>query len=450
MKPYLTVILSFVFCASLFAQGKPAWVIQRPSVPGYYIGIAAVQKTGTPQEYMQRAKEAALNDIAQQITVIISGEQMSKVSEKLGNLSSEYQAEVRASTSTELEGVETVDTWDGGDEYWVYCRLSVALYKKEKAEELQKAESLALDLYSKAKAAETKGNFSEAMQFYLQSLSAVEKYLAEPLEVKYNGTEMLLGNDLTSSLQSLLNEIQLKARPSNVDAQVGSQVKQPLEVVATNALSGKALANLAVRYSFIRGSGELIATARTNLRGIALSRITKLTATDKLQIVKAEIDINSFVGEGKGDPVFETLLKSFTLPNARFILNVSNLAVYFEVQEMLFGAATTLPHIEPVLKESLSSQGFSFVDDPSKANLLIAIKADSHEGGNYQGFHVAYVDAQISVTDLSSGNEIYKMSYDNTKGVSSNYEDAAMKAYDQVAEKIKSEVLPAVLARITK
>ncbi len=288
------------------------------------------------------------------------------------------------------------------------------------------------------------------MQFYLQSLSAVAKYVTEPLEVRYGGKQLFLGNDLMTSFQSLLNKIELKADPSNVDAQVGGQVRQPLEVVATNTLSGKNLAHLPVRYSFIKGSGELITATKTNSKGIALSRITKLTATDKLQIVKAELDIHSFEVGQISDPIFEILLKGFTLPNTRFILNVSNLAVYFEIQESLFGTPMTLPRIEPVLKESLSSQGFSFVDNVSKANVLIVIKADSHEGGNYQGLHTTYVDAQISVTDLLSGNEIYKMSYDNTKGISTNFKDAAIKAYDQVADKIKREVLPAVLDRIVK
>ncbi len=96
---------------------------------------------------MQRAKESALNDIAQQINVTIGGEQMSKLSETFGKLSSEYQTTVRTSTSAELEGVETVDTWDGGGQYWVYCRLSIELYQKIRAEKLQNAESLALDLY---------------------------------------------------------------------------------------------------------------------------------------------------------------------------------------------------------------------------------------------------------------------------------------------------------------
>lgn len=450
MKYCHTVVFFLVFYALVFAQEKPMWVLHRPSEPGYYIGIGSARETGTPQEYMQRARNDALNDIAQQITVTISGEQMSKFSEKLGGLSSEYQAEVRASTSAELEGVETVETWDGGDEYWVYLRLSISQYKKEQAEKLRKAVSLAADLYSKAKTAEANGNFSEALQFYLQSLGSLEKYLADPIMVKYNGTEILLSNDLISSLQSLLDKIELAAHPSNVKAQVGGQVKQPLEVLATNASSRRPIPLLPVRYSFVRGSGELIATARTNQSGTALSRITKLTGTDQLQIIKAEVDVNGFGGESKADPLLETILKSFALPSARFILNVSNLTVCFQVQEMQFGAPMTLSHIETALKGAMSSQGFSFVDDPSKANLLIAIKADSRRGGDYEGFYTAYVDAQVSVVDLSTGTEIYKTSYNNAKGISQNYQDASARAYDSAAKKIGDEVLPAVLARIVK
>src|SRR5512147_1603544 len=91
-------LLAVLLITSAFGQGrKPAWVEKRPTAAGYYHGIGSAPKTGTPQEYMQRAKDAALNDIAQQIVVTIDAEQMSKLSEKMGELSEEYQTAVKTS-----------------------------------------------------------------------------------------------------------------------------------------------------------------------------------------------------------------------------------------------------------------------------------------------------------------------------------------------------------------
>ena len=81
--------------------GIPSWAEKRPVVPGYYVGIGTAEKRGTPEEYLARAKHSALNDIASQITVAISGEQISRISEQMGKITDEYQAQLRSSTSAE-------------------------------------------------------------------------------------------------------------------------------------------------------------------------------------------------------------------------------------------------------------------------------------------------------------------------------------------------------------
>lgn len=446
----IKIFFCIIFPFFLFAQGKkPSWVEQRPAVRGYYIGIAVAPKTGTPQEYIQRAKDGALNDIAQQIVVTINANQTSKLSEKLGDVQQEYQSQVKTSTAAELDGVETVAAWESDTDYWLYLRLSIEKYEQLRAEKIRKATALALDFYSKAKAIE-KNDIPHAIQFYVQSLSAVQKYLAEQLQVSYSGAQIMLGNELFSSLQSLLNQIELKPKNPKLEGQVGSAVRQPVEVTATNIADNTPMKNLAIGFSFLRGAGELVASVPTNASGIASTQVTKITATDKLQIIKAEVDLSSLLGASERSALFETLLKSFTIPSARILLNITNQAIYFEVEESILGNPMKLPRIEPALKQELSSKGFSFVDDVSKATLMITIKANGRDGGEYQGMYTVYADANISVTDLTSGEEIYKTAVTNFKGISINYDKAGVKAYDELIGKLISEVLPAILQRMRK
>lgn len=445
---FQTAALLFFIPAFIFSQGKkPDWVERRPQMPAYYIGIAAAPKTGTAQEYMQRAKDAALNDIAQQIVVNINASQMSKVSEKMEGISEEYLSQVATSTKAELEEVETVDSWSGENDYWIFLRLSKETYARLKAEKIRKASALALDLYTKAKAAEKGNSLGQALQFYIQSLSAVEKYISEPLEVSYNGAKIFLGNELFGAVQQLLNQIELKAKTPKIEAQVGVQVKKPVEILAVSVEGEKPLGNIPVRFSFLRGAGDIISSSKTNSSGIASTQIAKITSTDKLQILKAEIDLMAMVNNS---PVFETLMKGFTIPAARVMVNVVNLAVFFEVEESILGKTMRIPRIEPVIKNSLSSQGYAFVDDVSKANLMVTIKADGRDGGEFQGLYTVYVDANLSVTDLNSGQEIYKTSLNNVKGISINYDKAGTKAYDEIAEQIKKNALPKILEQLRK
>ncbi|MFZ4619616.1 MAG: LPP20 family lipoprotein [Bacteroidota bacterium] len=450
MRTFLFVTSLCFIISLLSAQGKrPDWVEKRPNSPGYYHGVGVVPKNGTTSEYLQRAKDAALNDIAQQIVVSINASQKSSISEKLGDFSEEYQSAVQTSTKADLEGVEAVDTWDGGDQYWVYHRLSIAEYKRLQAEKLKKATALALDFYGKAKNAEKANNIGESLQGYMQALSAAEKFLGETMEVQYGTTKIFLVNEIFTSIQSVLNTVELKAKNPKVDAQVGKPLRVPLEVAVTNSVTAAPVSNFPVHYAFIRGSGDIVSSSRSDKNGTASTQIAKVAATDKLQLVKAEADPAALLGEGVS-PVIMALVKSFNLPMVRFTMNVVSLSIAFETEESLLGSPLKLPRIEPMLKNTLSSQGFSFVDDPSKANILISIKANGRDGGEYSGMYSVYVDANISVTDLNSGEEIYKTSFNNVKGVSINSDKAGMKAYDEIAADLQKKVIPKILEQIKK
>ncbi len=444
-------ILLFIFLVSLvFAQGKkPAWVEKRPNTPAYYHGIGVVPKTGSPQEYLQRAKDAALNDIAQQIVVSIDASQISKLSEKLDEFKEEYQSAVQTSTKADIEGVEPVDTWEAESQYWVYYRLDIAEYKRRQAEKLRKATALSLDFYSKAKNFEKANNVGDALQSYLQALAAIEKFLGETLEVQFNDTKIFLGNEIFASLQSMLNQIELKAKNAKVDAQVGKPLRKPLEVMVNNTATSAPIQNFPVKYSFIRGSGDILPSSRTDKNGIASTQIAKVIATDKLQLIKAEADPIALLGHSTS-PVLEMLVKGLTLPSTRFTMNVVSLSIVFETEELLLGNKLVIPRIEPMLKNTLSTQGFSFVDDPAKANIMITVKSNGREGGEYSGLYTVYVDANISVVDLNSGEEVYKTSFNNVKGVSINYNKAGMKAYDEIGESLQKKVIPKILEQIKK
>ncbi|MEW6061011.1 MAG: hypothetical protein AB1600_03620, partial [Bacteroidota bacterium] len=290
---------------------------------------------------------------------------------------------------------------------------------------------------------------SDALQYFLQALSSVEKFINETMEVQYGGGKVFLTNEIFSSIQSLLNHIELKSKNPKVDAQVGKPLRTPLEVIVTNTAASQPIANFPVRFSFIRGSGDIVATAKSDKNGIAATQIAKVTGTEKLQLIKAEANVAGMLGEN-ASPLLTMLAKSFTVPDTRFTLNVVSLTIMFETEEMLLGNRLKLPRIEPLLKNSLAASGFTFVDDPAKANMMVTIKSNGRDGGEYQGLYSVYVDANISVTDLNSGEEVYKTSFNNVKGVSINYEKAGMKAYDEIAESLQKKVIPKILESLKK
>jgi hypothetical protein len=256
-------------------------------------------------------------------------------------------------------------------------------------------------------------------------------------------------NEIFSSIQTVLSSVELKSKNSKFDAQLGKPLRTPLEVMVINSVSSAPIQNFPIRFSFIRGSGDIVSSARSDKNGTASTQIAKVTSSEKLQLIKAEADPSAFLG-ATGSRLIATLMKRFTLPFVRFTMNVVSLTIAFETEESLLGNPLKLPRIEPLLKNTLSMEGFSFVDDPSKANILISVKANGRDGGSYSGLHSVYVDANISVTDLNSGEEIYKTSYNNVKGVSVSTEKAGMKAYDEIAVDLQKKVIPVILEQLKK
>jgi len=87
----------------------PEWLILRPSNDLYYIGIG--QANIDDNNYTQRAKNRALAQVAEEISVTISSEMINTAVEISGMLESDFQEDIRTSTQKELEGVETVGFW---------------------------------------------------------------------------------------------------------------------------------------------------------------------------------------------------------------------------------------------------------------------------------------------------------------------------------------------------
>ena len=150
ISKFSLAILIILIGYSICFAGTPGWVQKRPVSQAYYIGIAVASKTGDSKNYIQIAKDAALNDLASQIQVNIAGDLMQKIVEKSGLVQDEFVRQIQTSTRAELEGFELVDTYETDNAYWVYYRLSKELYAQQKLAKLHKAASLSLDLFKKA------------------------------------------------------------------------------------------------------------------------------------------------------------------------------------------------------------------------------------------------------------------------------------------------------------
>jgi len=443
---YWIVLLLLAFPSSLFAK-KPDWVERQPVHPEYYIGIASAEKSAPDNEHVQVAKDKALKQIASEITVNISGEFVQTMVEKSGMIQQDVLSQIRSSTKASLEGFELVDTWQDDTSYWVYYRLSKSLYQATQQKKRDRATSSARDFYKKALQNEQNGNIAMALSLNIKALNQLDEYLMEPLETELNGRKVFLANEIYSQLQTLVNRLTLTPLNSNIKAKTGAPLNEPLSL-QVSAMGATKPGRFPIIFKFTRGAGQMVSTLKTNDAGMVYNRVNKITAIEKLQVVEAAIDMDQLISTGSSK-LLTSMILNLQPPKAKYILTVSGLAIKLNVQENHFSKPAEVLYVEPKLKNKLSQKGFSFVSDPAQADIIINCEADSRKGMSAYGMNSAYVDLRLSVLDLKTGEEIYKNSLTNIKGMHLDFNKASVKAFQNAADKV-AELLPEMIEKIQK
>jgi len=241
---------------------------------------------------------------------------------------------------------------------------------------------------------------------------------------------------------NLLDMLELKALNPNIKAKLNQDIA-PLSIQANylgNSNDNK-IANLPIKFSFLEENGKVIGTYKTDRFGVVKAFPGKVTSDKKTQIIKAEIDIATFVGIDESSAYYQKIIQEHQLPTARFFLNVSGLSMFITSMETNLGKQMTIPFIEPSLKEKLSNNGFAFTNEMGQADYAIDIQANARAGNSYEGLYFSFADATVSVTDLKSGMEVYKGSFKDIKGGSVNYERAGIAALKKIAQQVSDEML---------
>ena len=456
LKKSVTLFTLIFLSAGLLlsAPKKPGWVKKRPIIRGYYIGIGIAEKSKENQDHLRQAKNNALNELASEITINISSKITDKITIQSGLSESEFKSEIQSTTKSTLEDFELIDTWEDKKEYWVYYRLSISKYKEAKRLRLERAINLSKDLLRKAKREESGNNPASALIYYKQAFDPIRNHITETLKTDYEGSEIFLRNEIYVSLQSLLGKIELKPEKGALSAKVGKPLNEPYLIHAVyrddNGVEHNAF-NLPLKLSFIRGSGDMIEQLFTDANGVAKGSVSKITSTDRLQIIKSEIDLLIPAdNDTASSRIVSKILRSLSIPGPNVILNVSGLSVFLESSELNLGKPLEIQSITAKFKNWLTGRGFTFVDEISEADLAVRFKVETREGNTTYGQFVAYADMEISVIDLTSGEESYSNALSNVKGIQLNYEKAGLKALENTFKKMSETILPEFITTVQR
>lgn len=426
---------------------KPAWLSAKPIQDRYYIGIGHSVKDGI-NNYIQSAKKSALEDIISEIRVTVSSTSVLSQIDANKEFQEKYEQIIKTTATDELQEFEQVDAWEDDQNYWVYYRLSKQRYKEIKDEQKRNAVTLALDFFTKAKQSERAGDDVQALGFYFKGFGAIEKYLAEPIRLEYEGKEILLTNEIYASIQQLLDKMQLVATPHEI--MLNRRVAQSAQTVVVSAIykdSKKPIAGLPLKAAFEKGAGDVFPDYKTDEAGQSKILLTKISSKDMEQTVAVKVNMLNFAGENASD-IYSLVAERMVVPKVNILLKVQRPIVYITSVEKTLGINKSSEQITNRLKNFLTSSGFEFTDNRSKAELWMDVNANSEKGAVSGSIYITYVTAVIKVVSLDGNKEIYATTLDRIKGYSLDYERSSQEAYNKSLEVLEKEKLPELLNAI--
>lgn len=433
---------------SKLSVATPEWLIVRPSNDLYYMGIG--QADINDSNYAQLAKNRALAQVAEEISVTISSEIINTAVEISGMLESDFQEDIRTSTQKELEGVETVGFWQDHQFYWVYCRLNKTKYNQRKAQKIDQAIQTSFSLYQKATRQLNAGELANALPLYLQALLPIQNYLAQSLTVKQGQNSTIqLQNQVYLQIRQILGQIRISTDSPKVSIKLGQPSFSLLKVIVE---SSKPLRQIPIRFSSISLSTDSTSTVLTDQNGVASTRIApKEFNIEETQIAEAKLDLFALIGFGEiTSKYLRMLIEDFPVPTIRFIVKIIKPSIYMESVETNMGKSPSVSYITEKIKGVLVDAGFTFKENVVDADFIINLHARTRAGSEVFGQFVAYADLTIAVTNKITDQEIYHQGLVNIKGIHTNYWEAGLKALEKARNQINADVTPNLLTAIQK
>lgn len=416
------------------SEPKPSWALQRPQTDVYYVGIGSANKSGlSPNAYHQNAKNAALNDLSSEISVNISSSSVISTLETDYNLSENYQRTIKASSDKNLEGYETVDTWEGDEYYWIYIRLSKMDYQQQMAEKKLAAINKAKDKYLQARDIRTENQIYEAIHMYIDAFSDLSEYLAESTSTRIDGKPVDLGTAIYRDLVNTFNEITISAPVNPISVTSGKSINPDLLTMQVSNKEGKALPNLPFNLSFT-GSGLIDNRLTTNRDGELQPALNKIYSNNQREKLSVELDMLS-LSRLTRDIFIRTLVKKIPPPGYTLDIRILSPRIYVESRENSLGRQSESKVLYNAIMQAMAENNMRISDSQADADFIIRVESDTEKAITNSYQKTAILNYTLTVLDKKK-RMMYRKNENRIKGYGNTYTEACDEAYQEGANVI--------------
>jgi len=440
---YIVICLTLFACKSseerlLKKNVAPDWVLATPVNQDYYIGVYSVQKLGL--DYREKAKRGALENLASEISVNISGESVLKTLETGGEFNQEYQQKIKIQSTEDIEGYELVGVWESETQYWVYYRLLKSKYAQIKKDRIELALTLGKDFFRRSKENHDNNNYHEAFVLSIKSLESVSKYLDQPLKTTINGKEVCFATEVMSYTQEMVDEIVIIPSKLEYSFVIGEYLKEEDVYFVLKNKEGVLLSQIPLRFQYKAVFFKNYKT-QSNALGRAGVSIGKIKQSKQEQFIIANLDFEELTANQTKDKIVLKLLNYIPTKIGEIKLNVRPPKIYIKSNEKQFGALKS-PILKPTVKQVLNSRGLKVVSSENQADLIMVINSNTRLLGSSRGTSQVELTGNIEVTKASTGDIVFSELIQPTKGLQLNRVKASLDAYSKAETYVKRRLVP--------
>jgi hypothetical protein len=431
MQRYLLILfVVLVSCtakkeaAEIEAQ-KPDWVKQKPYITGYYTGVAAVKKIGTSAEYIAKARQAALADMAEEISSTISSTSVLHTVETQYGKSETFDQRIEVSADDYFEGFEPVDFYETPDSYWVYFKINKSTYHEMKEKRKQEAIASALAKYQSGLTEQNTNKPKEAFSFYLQGLQAIKQYLNEETPTEYNGKTVDIGNELYSAANQILSLLEIKSDITEISVKRGSAYEKAISYKVL--YKNKPVQGIPVEFSF---TGKYLKKDRmtSDANGIVQFEPETINTKNSKEQLSAILNLKDLTQKAVDDPFIRGLILKRSLKPAIVVVNVLSPTVVLIIAEKTC-TDNECERIQSLFSQNINQSGYkqgTKTDADFKVDLFYTIKPGESAGG----LTSVYITGDLKITDKSN-NIIWTRQTEAIKGVGRDNIEATTKAFNE-------------------
>lgn len=472
MKSFSTIFFLSLFLFSCAGSKNvvevPTWISERPITSSHYIGIASASKYEYPYNAIEIAKENALNSLAREIRVNVSSSSLLSTLQVNHWVEESFESKIQSTVAENLEGYTLVGTFEDENEAWVYYSLNKAEYARILANRKRAALGIAYGHYLDAERMVQSGDIPIAIERYLLGLDAMSDYLGElnPYTGE-NGVEIQLDRSLLNGITDCISKLTIETSLKSVELTLADKFTDQISILTT--FNGSPVAGVPLTYKYSRGD---ISTKTYGISGVGTvsyskgsvpfrgKTITTHDGTATLQLkgfdagtryseLEVYADVSDLVSILKPLSPLKPLVENINSTPLILPINLETPKVIVTGREKMYGSSTRSKTLIPAIKEALIEKGVEVVSRNTPGALTLKVSSDTQLGGGGHGFTTAYLNASITLKDLS-GNTVMKKNLDRVKGVQSGREQAANEAYRKATKKINGRFISSFVDALYK